>query len=66
MRYIKMIKEKEMLLDKVIAVFGYEHKKTILFAEMLEIASDDKYAIDFMTSLADQIIKRELNEREEN
>ena len=61
-----MIKEKEMLLDKVIAVFGYEHKKTILFAEMLEIASDDKYAIDFMTSLADQIIKRELNEREEN
>ena len=61
-----MIKEKEMLLDKVIAVFGYEHKKTILFAEMLEIASDDKYAIDFMTSLADQIIKRELNEREED
>lgn len=61
-----MIKEKEQLLDKVIAVFGYEHKKTILFAEMLEIASDDKYAIDFMTSLADQIIKKELNEREEN
>lgn len=61
-----MIKEKEMLLDKVIAVFGYEHEKTIKFAEMLEIASDDKYAIDFMTSLADQIIKRELNEREEN
>ena len=61
-----MIKEKEMLLDKVIAVFGYEHEKTILFAEMLEIASDDKYAIDFMTSLANQIIKRELNEREEN
>ena len=61
-----MTKEKEMSLDKVIAVFGYEHKKTILFAEMLEIASDDEYAIDFMIELANQIINKELKERENN
>ena len=61
-----MIKEKEMLLDKVIAVFGYEHKKTIAFAEILEIAADTEDAVAELNKLADQIIEKELNEREEN
>ncbi len=59
-----MIKEKEMLLDKVIAVFGYEHKKTIAFSEILEIASDDADAVAELNKLADQIIEKEREENE--
>ncbi len=61
-----MIKEKEQLLDKVIAVCGHEHKKTIKFAEILEIASDDADAIEALKGLALTIINRELKEREDN
>ena len=61
-----MIKEKEQLLDEVIAVFGHEHKKTIKFAEILEIASDDADAIEALKGLALTIINRELKEREDN
>ena len=66
MRYIKMIKEKEQLLDKVIAVCGYEHEWTIKFAEMLDFVSDEQVGIDCARDLAEKIIKKVKNEREEN
>lgn len=61
-----MTKAKEILLDEVIAVFGYEHEKTIKFAEILEKASDDADAVEALKGLALTIINQELKEREDN
>ena len=61
-----MTKAKEILLDTVIAVLGHEHKKTILFAEILETASDEPDAIAKLKELTEQIIEQEHKEREDN
>ena len=61
-----MIKEKEQLLDKVIAVCGYEHEWTIKFAEMLDFVNDEENGIECARDLADKIIERVKNEREDN
>lgn len=49
-----MSEAREKMLDKVIRIYGFEHKVTILFAEMLE---DESYldsaletALNFITN----------------
>ena len=61
-----MIKEKEQLLDKVIAVCGHEHEWTIKFAQMLDFVNDKQAGIDCAREVADKIIEKVKNEREEN
>lgn len=61
-----MTKEKEMLLDKVIAVFGHEHEKTVVYALLLEKAADTEDVIAELDKIATTIIEKELKEREEN
>lgn len=61
-----MIKEKEQLFDKVIAVCGYEHEWTIKFAEMLYYVNDKESGINCAREIAERIIKKVKNEREEN
>ena len=61
-----MIKEKEQLLDKVIAVCGHEHEWTIKFAEILDFVNNKESGIECAKDIADKIIEKVKNEREEN